>query len=124
MLRKGVSAAVVLVLCVGVALADEILAVITKVEGNKVTFAKIEGKNKRGDEQTLPVSKSAKVVKGKFNKETKKVESTGEEIEGGIKSKLFTDIPEKGRIAVVVTNADNTKITEIRVLKGKKKKSE
>jgi hypothetical protein len=115
---------VVLVLCVGVALADEILAVITKVEGRNVTFAEIKSKTERGPEKTLPVSKNVKVVKGKFNKETKKVESTGEEIEGGIKSKLFTDIPEKGRVGVIVTNADSTKITEIRVLKGKKKKSQ
>src|SRR5215472_12139210 len=114
MFRKGVSAAVVLVLCVGIALADEILAGITKVEGNRITFAEIKKGGVKGPEKTLAVSKNVKVVKGKFNKETKKVESTDEEIEGGLKSKLFTDIPEKGRVAVIVTNADNTKITEIR----------
>jgi hypothetical protein len=123
MLRKVVGAAVVLVLCVGVALADEIRAVITKVEGKNVTFAEIKGKE-RGSEKTLPVSATVKVVKGKFNRETKKVESTGDEIEGGLKSRLFTNIPEKGIRATIVTNDDNTKITEIRVLKGKKKKDQ
>jgi hypothetical protein len=113
---------VVLVLCVGVALADEIRAVITKVEGRNVTFSEVKGKNDRGPEKTLPVSKSAKVVKGKFNKETKKVEA-GDEIEGGIKGKLFSNInPEKGIRATIVTNDDNTKITEIRIMKGGKKK--
>jgi hypothetical protein len=35
MLRKVVSAAVVMVVCVGVTLADEIRGLITKVEGDK-----------------------------------------------------------------------------------------
>ena len=38
MLRRVVGAAVVLALCVGIAVADEIQAIITKVEGDKVTF--------------------------------------------------------------------------------------
>jgi hypothetical protein len=120
MLRKVLSAAVVLVLCVGVVLADEIRAVITKVEGKNVTFYEKKGKEK-GDEKTLPVSGKLKVYKGKFNKETKTIESTGDEIEGGIQSKLFTDIPQKGIGALIITNNDNTKIKEIRVIKGKKK---
>ena len=117
MLRKVVSAAIVVVLFAGVALADEIRAVITKVDGNKVTFSEIKGKGKKGDEQSLPAAKDVKVVKGKFNKETKKVEAGGD-IEGGLKNKLFSDIGEKGIRAVIVT--DDKKITEIRVF-GKRK---
>ena len=120
MLRKVVSAAVVLVLCVGVALADEIRAVITKVEGRNVTFAEIKGKEK-GPEKTMPASKNVKVVKGKFNKETKTVEA-GDEVEGGLKHKMFSEIPEKGYFAQITTDDDNKRIKEIRVFSFKKKK--
>jgi hypothetical protein len=118
MLRKVVAASFVLVLSVGVVLADEIRAVILKVEGNKVTFAEAKGKGQRGDEQTLPVAKNAKIVKGKFNKETKSVE-VGDPLEGGLKHKMFTDISEKGVRAMIIT--EDKRITEIRVFGGKKK---
>ena len=121
MLRKVVSAAVVLVLCVGVALAEEINAVILKVEGKNVTFAETKGKGQKGPEKTLPVSNTVKVVKGKRNPDTKKIEATDDAIEDGLKNKRFTDISEKGVRAGIVTNDDNTQIIEIRVLKGKKK---
>jgi hypothetical protein len=121
MLRKVIAASFVLLLSVGVVFADEIIGRITKVEGNKVTFTAFKGKEK-GEEQTLPVAKSAKIVKGKFNKETKSVE-TGDEIEGGLKNKMFTELPEKGIFARITT--EDKKITEIAVFprfgKGKKK---
>lgn len=118
MLRKVIAASLVLVLSVGVVFADEIRAVIIKVEGNKVTFAEMKGKGQRGDEQTLPVAKKVKVVKGKFNKETKTVDA-GDELPGGLKHDMFTNIGEKGVRALIVT--DDKKITEIRVFGGKKK---
>jgi hypothetical protein len=118
MLRKVVATSLVLVLSVGVVFADQFRAIITKVEGDKVTFAEMKGKGQKGEEQTLPVAKDVKVVKGKFNKETKSVEA-GDELPGGLKNKRFTDIPEKGVPAFIVT--DGKKITEIRVLGGKKK---
>jgi hypothetical protein len=122
MLRKVACAAVILVLSVGVVFAEEINAVITKVEGNKVTFAPVEGKGKdakRGDEKTMTVAKGVKVVKGKFNKETKTVEA-GDEIEDGLKNKMFSEISEKGRRAMIVT--DDGKIKEIRIMGGRGKK--
>jgi hypothetical protein len=124
MLRKLVTAAAVLGLCVGISLADEIRGVITKVEGDKVTFTEFKGKEK-GESKTLPVAPNVKVVKGKFNKETKTVEA-GEAIEGGLKNEMFTKIGERGLFSTVVTDKDNKKITEIRVTTfggfGKKKK--
>ncbi|HEY7326737.1 MAG TPA: hypothetical protein VH592_03800 [Gemmataceae bacterium] len=119
MLRKVLAASLVVVLSVGVAFADEIRAVITKVEDGKVTFAESKGKGEKGDEQTLPVAKNVKVVKGKFNKETKTVEA-GDELPGGLKHKMFTEISEKGVRALIVT--EDKKITEIRVFGGGKKK--
>jgi hypothetical protein len=118
MLRK-LCAAAILILCVGVALADEIRAVILKVDGDKVTFAEAKGKGEKGPEKTLPVAADVKVVKGKFNKETKKTEA-GDALEGGLKNEALSNISEKGVRATIVTNDDNTKITEIRVQMRKK----
>ena len=116
MLRKVIAASLVLVLSAGVVFADEIRAIITKVEGGKITFAEMKGKGQRGDEQTLPVAKDVKIVKGKFNKETKSVDA-GDELPGGLKHKMFNEIPEKGVRALVVT--EGKKITEIRIFGGK-----
>ncbi len=123
MLRKVIAAAVVVVLFVGVAFAEEIRAVITKVDGDKVTFAPVTGKGKdakKGDAQTLPVAKAVKVVKGKFNRETKKVEA-GDDIESGLKNEMFSKIGDNGVGATIVTDADGKNITEIRVFQRKKK---
>lgn len=119
MIRKFVGAAVVLALCVGFSLAEEIRAVITKVDGGKITFAESKGKGEKGAEKTLPVSKDCKVLTAKFNKDTKKLEA-GDAVEGGLGSETFTKIGEKGLFATVITNADNTSITEIRVFQRKK----
>jgi hypothetical protein len=121
MLRRLMGAAIVLGLCVGITMADEISAIIIKVDGNQVTFAeapKSKGEPK-GPEKTLPVSDSVKVLKGKYNKETKKLEA-GDAIEDGLKNNMFTKIGENGMRATIITDDDNKKITEIRV-RGKKK---
>jgi hypothetical protein len=120
MLRRLVSALAVLGLCLGIALAGEFQAVITKVEGNKVTFAKVKGKQK-GEEETLPAARNVKVVKGTYNRQEKTFEKTAD-VEDGLKAKMFTDISEKGVRAMIVTDDDNKQITEIRLLKGRGKK--
>src|SRR5262249_16468529 len=108
MFRRLVCAIFVVAIAVGVTLAAEINAVITKVDGDKVTFAENKGKGERGESKTLPVTDNVKVVKGKKNKETKKVEA-GDAIEGGLKNKMFSNISEKGLGATVVTDADGKK---------------
>jgi len=124
MLRRVVGAAVVLVLCVGITVADEIRAIITKVDGNNVTFTEMKGKEK-GESKTLPVADNVKVVKGKFNKETKKLEA-GDPIDDGLKNEMFSKdkLGEKGKGAVIVTDDDGKKITEIRIGGGGKKKQD
>src|SRR5438105_6387464 len=112
MLRKVVGAVVLLFLCLGLAMAEEIRAIITKVDGNKITFAENKGKGEKGPEKTLQVSDKLKVVKGKFNKDTKTTEA-GEAIAEGLKADVFTKIGDKGVQATIVTEGD--KITEIRV---------
>jgi hypothetical protein len=117
MLRRVLSAAIVMVICVGIAMADEIRAVITKVDGNKITFAPVKGKQ-RGEEKTMTAADNVKVIRGKIDPDTKKFEATGD-LKNGLQNKMFTNISEKGVRATVVTEGD--KITEIRVVQRKKK---
>jgi hypothetical protein len=116
MLRKFVCALFMLAICVGITLADEIRAIITKVDGDKVTFAENKGKGEKGESKTMTVSDKVKVVKGKFNKDTKKLEP-GDPLEGGLKNELFSKIGEKGVGATITT--EGGKITQIVVGGGK-----
>jgi hypothetical protein len=116
MLRKFACAAVIVVLGLGVALADEFTAVISKVEDGKVTFKKAK---KGSEEMTLPVATTVKVTKGgNYNKDTKKVEDAVTVTEG-IKSNQLSNIGDKGVRARITTDADNKHITEIDILKKK-----
>lgn len=121
MLRKCFGAAVLLFVSFGLVAAEEFAAVIRKVSGNKIDIVKGFGKDKKGEESTLTVADNVKVLKGKFNAETKKLEA-GDAIEGGLKNELFTK-SEKGVFARITT-ADDGKVTQIIVGggKGKKKK--
>jgi hypothetical protein len=120
MLRKVFCAVTILALAVGFSLAEEIRAVITKVDGKNITFAEYKGKGEKGSEQTLPVADNVKIVKGKYNQETKKLEP-GDALESGLKNEVFSKIDEKGLRATIVTDSDNKKIAEIRVGGGRKK---
>ena len=117
MLRKMVCAGVILVCGLGVALADEFRATITKVDGNNVTFTKRAKKGEKGESMTLPVAKSVKVLNGKYNQDTKKVEA-GEPLAGGLTNEKLTSIGEKGQAAVITTSDDGKTITEILITKG------
>jgi hypothetical protein len=124
MLRKFVCAAVIVVIGMSVAMADEFGAFITKIDGNKITFQKALKKGEKGEATTLPVTSDAKITKGKFNKDTKKLEA-GEAIDTGLKNELFTKLDsEKGLRATITTDADNKNITAITVRgRGGKKKA-
>lgn len=117
MLRKMIAASLILVLSVGFVFAEEIFARISKVEGNKVTFTQFKGKGQKGEEHTLPVVSKVKVQKGTYNFKEKSFE--GKEVDGGLKHKMFKELPEKGLFAQIVT--EDKKITEIRVLQFKGK---
>lgn len=120
MFRRLVCAMFVLALTVGITLAAEMRGVITKVEGDKITFAEMKGKEK-GPAKSYTVADNVKVFKGTYNKDTKKVE-VGDAIAGGLKAQAFSKIGEKGVGAMIVTDASD-KVTEIRVTGGKKKKA-
>jgi hypothetical protein len=118
MVRRICCGVAILVACVGVAVADEFTAVITKVNGNKVTFRRVsKEKKEKGEEQTLPAKDDVKVTAAKFNKETKKIEA-GEELASGLKNEIFSK-SEKGVFGRIVTSDDNKTITEISVFKKK-----
>jgi hypothetical protein len=122
-MRKFVCAAVVAVCAVSVAMSDEYFAVIKKIDGDKVTIIKGKKKGTAGEELTLTLAKDAKINKGKFDADTKKLVA-GDAIEGGTKglSEMVEKAGEKGVAAMIITDADNKNITEIRVgKKGKKK---
>jgi hypothetical protein len=118
MLRKMLCGVFVLAVT-GMVFAEEFTGMITKVDGDKVTVQKTKKGKAEGDPVTMTVSKDCKVVKGKLNKETKKVEA-GESLEGGLKNALFTTIGEKGIPARIT--AEGTTVSEIIVMGGKKKK--
>ena len=122
MLRRFVCASVIVVLGLGVAMADTFTARITKVENGKVTFVK--GKKSDNNEPvTLPTSADVKVTTGgKYNRDTKEVENA-KTVTEGLKSPLLSN--EKGVRARITTDADNKNITAIYIstFKGKKKKN-
>jgi hypothetical protein len=124
MLRKLACVGIVMTFCLGICLADEFNAVITKIDGKNVTFHKVKFADKKfekGEEMTMPASGKVKVAKGMFNKDTKKFE-VGDEIAGGLKAEPLANIGEKGVLAHIVTDADNKKITQINIMKKGKKK--
>jgi uncharacterized membrane protein len=118
-------AATALVLSVSVVSADEFSAVIKKVDGNKVTLVKGKRGQKAGEEIVMTAAENVKVLKGKYDRATKKFEA-GDPLEGGLKNKIF----EGGKTRVrVITEGDSNTITEIRVTErkrggGKKKKKD
>lgn len=123
MIRKLFCSMVVMVCAVGFVFAEDFRASISKVEGNKVTFYKIEGKGKDAKKsekaETLTVKDGALIAKSKFDKDTKKFVA-GDKIEGGLKSETFTKVGEKGVGALITT--EDGKISQILVIGGKKKK--
>jgi len=132
-MRKFVCAAVVTVFAVSVALAEDFRAVVTKIDGGKVTFKKApkEKGGEFGEEATLPLARDAKLVKGTPAKgdDGKFTIKAGDPLDkDAVKAMLEkgVDSKAKGVFAHVVTDADGKKITEIRFMQfgGKKKKKD
>ena len=136
---KMVGASFVVLVGFALAAAEEITGIVTKVDGDKVTFRKFGGGKKGGgkaEETTLPLAANAKFMKAKRNKEDKKIETDGD-LEGGKEAfvkrvkdaaeaaKKNTDDTKKKKFgfgAGVFTQlategeGDAAKITEVRVL--------
>jgi len=136
-MKKFVFAAVCTVAVVGLVMADEFTATITKVDGNTVTFKKGGvgggfGKKKEGaeepKEEKAEAAANVKVAKGEFDLDAGKDKGAakggkggfniafkaGEEIKEGLKSETFTKAGDKG-VFVQITTDDKGKITQILV---------
>jgi hypothetical protein len=124
----------------GYALAEDITCAIQKVDTDKGTITYVKkagfgfggkGKGKGGgkkdetpaDPVTVSVAKTVKIVKGKFDMESKKLVA-GDEIKDGFKDDTFTKIGEKGVFATITVaddGPDKGKVTQVMVFGGKKK---
>ncbi len=88
-------------------------AIITQVRSGNVTFYKTQGKaTKTGTAMTLPTSSNIKVVKRKYDVQQKKAVG-GDPIQGGLKHAMFSNISEKGIRAVITTDLQDQRITEM-----------
>jgi len=116
-MRKFAVASAVVLFSVTFVMAEDFNGQVKKVDGDKITVLKRGKKGDKGDEVTLTVAKDAKITKGKFNKETMKMEA-GEAIEGGLKNEIFS----KGDVGGRFTTNDAGAVTEIIIFTGKKGK--
>ena len=128
MIRKLFCSMFVMVLAIGFVAADELTGVITKVDGDKVTFQKMTKakkgvkSEKDGDPVVVTTNKDTKIVAGKFDKDTKKTVD-GDEVKDGLKNEIFTTKfdAEKGVRAVITTKGETLVAEKILVVGGKKK---
>jgi hypothetical protein len=117
MIRKLFYSMVVMTVCLGFVAADEFTGIVTKIDGDKVTYFKTKKGKKDGDAITTEAVKDVKVNKG--TKDGKKWVA-GDAIEGGLKAKPFEKIDEeKGVLVRIITDDDKKNITQILVI-GKK----
>jgi len=126
MLRKSVFAFVVVAFSVGVLCADTFPALITKVEGDKITFKKgTKGEDKKfewGKAETMTAAKAEVMKKGKKGDEPTPLTD-------GLKNAMFSsdkisESPLKGVFATVTTEGSTvTKIEVFGGFKGKGKKN-
>ena len=80
-MRKFVAASFVFVIATAVARADEIVGFITVFEDGKMTVKKSKG-TEPPEDVTLKFADNVKIVRGKVNNATMKIEA-GEAFEGG-----------------------------------------
>ena len=120
MYLRALSAAILFLLAVGVAQADEFAATLVKVADGKITFSRGAGKKKK--DYTLPADEKCRVVVAKYDAKTKKIEA-GDAIADGLKNAIFDQLDKQAVEAWVCTNADNTVIVELRLFQLTKKKA-
>jgi hypothetical protein len=122
MLRKLICSSVVLVLCVAITKAEEIRAIITKVDADKNTITYKVAPMKKDDtpskdEITVKLDPKVAIVKGMFDKDTKKLVD-GDPIENGIKSDTFTKIGDKGLRVTITTSGTGADTVATKIVVG------
>jgi hypothetical protein len=125
MIRQVLSGAVLFALLAGLAAADEFPAYIRKIEDGEVIFEKAkwlgEKQSTHGKQFTLPTSKNVKVLVGKPNRQTKKLDP-GEPLQDGLKNEKileafeeFKKVPWDALYSNIITNQAGDTIEEIRI---------
>jgi hypothetical protein len=112
MLRKMAGAVVILGLAFGIANAETLKGMITKIDPDARTLTFKVGKD--GEPKDYKVAKDCKVCQMQKGGEK-------EALADGLKAKQLSKIGEKGRFATI--EVSNGRVTEI-VLAGKKKKKD
>jgi hypothetical protein len=112
-MRKLIAVAVVFAIGLGIALAEDVRGTIKSVDGDKLVITK----GKKGDtsEATYTIPASAKILKGNFNKDTKKIEA-GDALDGGLKNEM---VKAGARVTLTV---DGDKVSQVLVTTGGRKK--
>src|SRR5262249_49734053 len=107
----------------GVAVADEFVAAITKVEDGKITFHKGRSGPKGENDITLPAAKDIKVLKGKIIDIKEKKFAPGEGLPEGLKHEALKDIQRNKPVAAwFVTDDGGKTIKELWLLLPVEKK--
>ena len=120
MIRRAICALVVFAVAVGFVTADEFMAQITRVDGNKITYQKYSKGEKDGDAVTIEVASDAKVAEGKRGSGARPYVA-GDDVEGGLKNKIFPTAPgDKGVTAYMATGDGNKTVKQVLVLRNKK----
>ena len=115
-MRKMIAVAVVFVIGLGIAMAEDVRGTLKSVDGNKLVITKFM-KGGKGEDATYTVPTTAKIVSGKRNPDTKKVEA-GDALDGGLKNEMV----KAG--AFVTLTVDGETVSQVMVSAGKKKKAE
>jgi hypothetical protein len=124
-MRRFACAAVVAVFSVSVAIAADWRVMITKVDADKntISFKKLpmEKGGELGEEMTAKLSATAKIYKGKFNAETKKLEKTDATLEVGALADRVSKGKgkKKGAIATITTDDGGKTVSQIIIGGGK-----
>jgi len=136
-MKKFLFAAFCMVTLAGYVAADEFLAVITKVDGNNVSYFKAEaggggkgggkgkggggfGAKKTGDEIKGTAAASVKVSKKSFDKDAGGFKE--EDVKDGLKADAFKNIDSEKGLTATLTTDDKGVITKVVVGGGGKKK--
>jgi hypothetical protein len=112
-MQRLIAVALLFVMTIGFAVAAEVKGKVKMVDGDKLVVTV----GKKGDtkDETYVIPASAKILQGKFNKDTKKFEA-GDPVDGGLKS------VKEG--SFVTLEVDGDKVSQVIVGGGKKKKTE
>ena len=120
-MRLIATAVTLALFCFGVVNAEEFLAKIIKVDGTKVTLTRAP-RTIRLPTRLLTAADKVKVVKGKYDKEAKKIAAPATPSRRASRTTCSRRLARRVFALSSSPTTPNKKITEIRVMTGGKKK--